>query len=995
MAKDLLQYWNGNGFTDLGEVQQGFNLSFTLDGSKDSAHFSIYNFDEETVTPYTILLHKNTNTFWICSHDKTTRVFNEDGFYYLHELECLGLIELLNARDLTDCGFRANKYNIVEFVLRLFKLSNFEWNTTYITIDDHDSIDLYQTIDYVKTFENYTLLSALNELFNGYNCSLKARIEYFNSHWYFILETIPKSGDISLDALDIDDFNQVKMVANFDKNSYGAIAISNAENVISNKSIRYPVVGTTRAKTLSYKLDSENACIILPSPAYKVNKLGVVSNYYSLEFKRVGDNTGLLDGEFINPYDKENLSTSLKHFANSEISYYGQGVVDEFLNNLDIICENIKLAASFEFYDGFLYDPLHGNDSLNNLIGSFKYPKNAPSGMKLITVNNLLPTANPSSRQVILTDKTTRDSLAYVNSGIYWERGSNLIRGFGYIGGSQVALSEVYGKSIDPQYSILGTGLIIEMTVGINTYTFTLQLARVDFDNDICSSFYVDYVPMSSLKICSNNGIKKNEIQLYNQTGKLCDSNALSKLITSYSSEITSGNITRNSQYYNLLSIPKVGQLVDNNGVYFIINNISSDYYQNERDYYVECELTLSKRIAAKSLMVNSDSNIRDYGIPQNYNVKRKEVYGNAYQCVYSQTYADVELSIQNAELPRALNMYQDSVLMYSFPFETGEQFGYVAFIEVTGYFATYSADDEPMPSGTTSAYYYKLDCTKTILKNQVIVSVDFNDNNIIGYDNQSVATAWSASNFFQAINRTISTPISYVDENGELTGINIRFLRGENAMSVYNQYSEDSGYNTTYLFSGSIFLDTSGDIFDIAGDYQDFEIVASEYNKDAIEVPFFEASYQLISSDNIIVGENIFNSHEGENIIILYGFVQTNNEINELNYKLFIDDGNLSYDGTNLILTNACRVFYFPATSRFNINAYSNITYTISNGHYVMGNQTPFTSNKNVMVYRLFVDKSTKEIIDKELMFICKKVPSSNIVDGYIMFETNIYKLK
>jgi len=59
------------------------------------------------------------------------------------------------------------------------------------------------------------------------------------------------------------------------------------------------------------------------------------------------------------------------------------------------------------------------------------------------------------------------------------------------------------------------------------------------------------------------------------------------------------------------------------------------------------------------------------------------------------------------------------------------------------------------------------------------------------------------------------------------------------------------------------------------------------------------------------------------------------------------------------------------------------------------MGNQTPFTSNKNVMVYRLFVDKSTKEIIDKELMFICKKVPSSNIVDGYIMFETNIYKLK
>ena len=984
MAQDLLQYWNGNGFTDLGEVQQGFNISKTLDGSKDSAKFIILNYSDTIVEPYTILLHQKTNTYWVCSHDKKTRYMNDSGYLYIHEISCLGLIELLNARDLTDCGFRANKYTIFDFVIRLFKLSNFEWDISKITIDDHLSIDLYQKIDYVKTFENYTLLSALNELFNGYNCSLKARIQYYNGNWLFVLETIPKSGDLSLNKLDIDSFNNVGALANIDKNSYGAMAITNAENVISSKTIRYPVTGVSKVKSLSHETNETNACLILPSNVYKAIKLVLVGSPYFVAIENTTDSIAQSKRFYGTAYDEARFNSQLATFLVQVASDQGQAVADYINEHKQELMILTQKATSFELYDGFLYD------AINN---KFKMPKNAPSGMKLTTFRNRF---DQYERNIVFTDKITRDSLQNTFQGIYWERGSNQIKGFDYFHTITDLGEVVSDRNVSSSYSILGTGEVMTFTLNNKNYKITIsyelqQRYYFDYRNLYC---YIEYVPMTALKIVSNNGLKKKDIQIYNQTGKLCDANALTKLINSYSKEITSNEVTRNSTYYKLSDLPSVGQIVNNNGVDYIINNISYDFAQNENDYYIETEITMSKKVAVKSLMVNADSNIRDYGIPQNFNVKRKEVYGNAYQCVYSQTYADTQLSIQNAELPKALNMYQDSVLMYSFPFETTDQFGYVAFIKCNANFPVYDNNHDTYV-GTTNSYYYKLDCVKYILKNQLLVNVDFQDNNIIGIDNQNIASNFKVLIFFQE-EKVINVPVSYVDENGELTGINIQFVRGDKVGQIFTDYATQESQNAYNQFFGAVFLDTDGDLYGYAQNYADFQIVANDYNKDAIEVPVFEVSYQLIGSEDIVVGENIFDSHEGEDIVVMYGFVQTDNEINELNYKSFIDDDNLSYDGTNLTLINACRIFYFPATSRFNINSYSYISYTIDNGNYLTGNQITFTKDKNVMVYRLFIDKSTQEIIDTDLMFICKKVPQNNISnDGYIYFETNIYKVK
>lgn len=195
----------------LGEIQNDFNMSFVNDGTKDSWSTIVWGYEESEIEPYTIVWHEKTNTWWVVSNDKVERVLNEDGgFIYIHNLDLLGAIELLNARDLTDCGFNQGRYTIQEFILRLFKLSTFEYNCPI----SNDYLDLNMKVNFVKTFENYTLLSALREFLDAYNCSAKLYFE-FDSYYddllsNAVLRIVPKTGDHSLSQHNIDDFDDVR-----------------------------------------------------------------------------------------------------------------------------------------------------------------------------------------------------------------------------------------------------------------------------------------------------------------------------------------------------------------------------------------------------------------------------------------------------------------------------------------------------------------------------------------------------------------------------------------------------------------------------------------------------------------------------------------------------------------------------------------------------------------------------------------------------------------
>ena len=75
---------------------------------------------------------------------------------------------------------------------------------------------------------------------------------------------------------------------------------------------------------------------------------------------------------------------------------------------------------------------------------------------------------------------------------------------------------------------------------------------------------------MGDIKIKVDNQTDKKDIQLYNQNGKLTDSDALSKLINSYATEISSDNITVYKTYYSFSDVPNIGRVVLNNGARYV-----------------------------------------------------------------------------------------------------------------------------------------------------------------------------------------------------------------------------------------------------------------------------------------------------------------------------------------------------------------------------------------------------------------------------------------
>ena len=240
--KDLLYIYDKETFarSELGEIQTNFNLSIVIDGTKDSAKVEIINFVEEEVEPYSIVKHEATSTWWVVSHDKVERYPNEnDTFLFRHNLELLGAIELLNARDLTDIGFNQNRYYIENVISRILFKSNFEFNSWYSVstpnqkgfriIVQNNSIALFKKVDYVKTFENYTPLSALREFLDAYNCSIKLNFEEANNSTHNLLvanfEIVSKTGNMTKAPINESVFNDVQELKTMDKakKAYGVL----------------------------------------------------------------------------------------------------------------------------------------------------------------------------------------------------------------------------------------------------------------------------------------------------------------------------------------------------------------------------------------------------------------------------------------------------------------------------------------------------------------------------------------------------------------------------------------------------------------------------------------------------------------------------------------------------------------------------------------------------------------------------------------------------
>lgn len=804
MERDLLYYFDKRKLAkyQLGEVQTNFNMSFVIDGTKDSAKVIVYSFEANEVEPNTILWHRFTDTWWIASNDKVSRIENESNFLYKHELQIIGAIELLNARDLTDSGFYANRYTIGQSLNRILDLSNFEIEDREIIALD-DCIDLNKVVDYIKTYENYTLLSAIREFLNGYNCCAKLSFDTRVSddiygdtleHIYkYNLLIYPKTG-LANNYYQESVFNYVRELKTIGRDSFGTSVVSNAENVISTKSKTYPTSGVIKISSSSYNIDAANAIIRLPSNAYKVNyvqvyrrtKIKLAGNHFVKEYDLRSGGLEYIErivNTYLNDYQdklKELQSQTIQTDYQEALASY-----NEFVANKDDIIRRLLYYSRTTFYSGVEYDAINNrfiapSDNPNFYIPQFYRP-------------NVQDPQYPTSIQMVLANKQLRDSLYNPSQAFYYETGKDTISGFnGWSSYNGIRFLD------STDYRLLGLPMPLPsdnwftlfLGSNITVYGAADNPAQTEnYRNIYYFYFVVNYIPMSDMKVKYDNSGYSKDAHLYNQNGKLTDSVALSKLMLSYSKEIESDNITKYGYFYDFDKVPMVGSIVEINNQKYVINSVSLDFYQNEESvdttYFIDGEFTLSKNIAVKSLLTNPNTNIRDYGIPQNNNVFRKQVYRDFYELAHTiDTNAD---SVRYLPITKVLNLSNE-------PQQYNE---HMAVMKLT-YKEEIFGDD---------TYYYQLNTTTFVLKKAIYEIINFKDNNIIGYDAQNVYSGFDITKLFLDQTVNVNIPISYVDTKGEVESIDIAMCSGEQINEVYKMYQdyEEVLHNTTYSGSMSI----------------------------------------------------------------------------------------------------------------------------------------------------------------------------------------------
>lgn len=892
----------------LGEIQAKFNMSLVIDGTKDSCKVVIINNVKNKCEPNTIVYHQNTMTWWVVEHDRMTAYYSENNKrIYKHELELVGALELLNSRDLTDCGFNQKRYNIGNFVNRLFSLSNFEFS---IVIREQENLSLDKLVDYLKTFENYTLASALREFFNGYNCDVKLEFSPYSSGGYYqlgnnaYLRIISRVGDFNQSVIDISEFNDARETEIIDKNSFGTTVVSNAENVISTQTKTFPTNGSVKMSADSYEITTTNGLLRLPSNAFKVNYVDFVREDMPITIYVTGQERTKIR---YNPKNDNSMSSAYDRVVSWLRTNVSGSIANEFEQSFSE--EELKEYGVYRLYETNNYDPVNDTfESANPIIQRYV---DALAGFHYLT----------------LAEKSVRDCTKYKEGVIYYERGKDTISGFEMFNS---LTKELHIRKTNEKIIYSGSYNYESIYITVGNSQYDSNLSQVVVGTQIllqtALSFVINYVPMSDIKIKLDNTNERNDIQLYNQNGKLTDSNSLSKSLLSYAKEIQSDTITRYKSFKDYSQVIGVGRVVDNNGVLYVINNVSLDMSQSENEkYFVQGEYTMAKYISVKSLMVNPNTNIRDYGIPQNNNVKRKQLYRDFYELDY--------LGLDNESpyltLDKVLNLGNE----------------YRAYQSHTGVIKL--TFNNLIGTPESENWYYQLESTTFILKKSVIEMIDFKDNNIIGYGNQNVWCGFDITRVFSNMLDTINTPISYVDDNGEFKGIDIAFCTNEQLTTIYNEYEDYEKQSITptptwngSLYNYSVFIDSAiyegkeynglGETLVGAKDNCDFVISEPNYNKDALEVPVIEYMAQIDDSENVIVGENILDMKESD-LGYLYGYVLApKNSCNENNYLNYLQD-NLTVNAGVIRLKQFITFEYDNSGKEINIKLWENGYYNIS----------------------------------------------------------------
>lgn len=724
-----------------------------------------------------------------------------------------------------------------------------------------------------------------------------------------------------------DDTNETR---NIDNESYATRVISNIQNCVSKKPIRYPDIGACELVGQSGEVTYGNvsqAKILLPSPAYSVES---ITFYPSVRIDITNSQGTLAPNFFSTPDDNSRKGNKLK----GQFVYYleslgvSQSDIDNFVSNWENYFNELKPHLCFTIRNGGYYDAIteesHGSyqEVFNRgRIAEERY-------MAKVYLNN--------------------ERYNYVNDGethfcIQWKQNSNEITGFEFIENCvKVAGSYafIYTTFINQEFTMdiqINSSLTLTLNIQLaerylGAITQSNYLSILDFSLDGwplgCRTLYsVEYIPMSDLKVKSDNNKDYNDSKLYNQNGKLVDGYAVSKLINGYSESVSGGEIAKSRKFYNYDSVFKLGQVFrDFDGTNFVSSNVSIDVYDNENGFVYDVDYTLNVNSSCKSTMVSANTSIRDYDCPQENNIKRVQLYRDYVEFSYVKDNNATEHYIDTSYF----NFFKLKSIGFKNDFCTFVRSNDDSFL---------NADDG------TNNYYYRVPHTLYELSKKTIINVDFGDNNIIGHGNRQVNKAFTLSNVFNN-QKVISVPISYVDNKGELDGLEVVFCPIKKA---------EENFGDIYISDKCVIAPS---LYNACKEDKVACLTEDTYNKDGLEVPVFLYSIEVNGDNGIVVAENLLEYGE--------------------NYDRFVcivlDNGIITQENQSLLFENETKY-------NCSINDLHNMTYKVE-----IENQ-PFTNLKGKSL-GLFAMKNN----EPRFIMAFNNYPNEQYV---IRFYTNLYKLK
>ena len=966
-----------------GEIEQGFNMNFVTDGTKDNAKVTIFNHISDDLKPFTIVYLVSTDTWWIVRNDKVTRYDNEENPLWQHDISLLGAIEIFNARDLTNCGFNVNKYTLGSFFTRLIKLCDCEFNVEF---DYGTYLDEQKIIDYLKTFANYSPLSALKEMCDGLNVVPKMYFVLNNGETAItkaVIHFIPKSGTDDT-IININEFDDSQELITNDKENYGSKVISNVKNVVSGKVIRYPAVGTVHISSNTNKVLYESAILRLPTKANYVESLEICGKY-GLRLTKwristqeaIADSITRINGDCYNEKAFKTAATNL-------INNFGNADMRNRLNatTLNEMYEIVKKYGHITLQNGadYIQDSYSGGNWTGNWNGKQVELEFRGSLQDYVSGH---PGIGPSrSNSIGLNDKKHYDTFPQPICMIYWEQGSDLIKNFQFYDKFTNNQNDfTYAVNLTDKllmYSEEGD-FLYELVMIVRPYTspvagMGLTNVGINLISTYEATYVVHYIPMTDMKLKVENGNLENDSHLYNQNGTLVSSKAVSKLINSHAKSISSNHLTRYKRYYDFFSIPSVGQVVNNNGVYYVINNVSIDFAENDNNQYVlDCQFTLTKQVACNSIMINANTNIRDYDTPQEHNIYRVQNYRD---------YIKLSYELENAD---ELYMPFDNLFYFPSPFTYGVSKGYVD---------THTAVMK-IQWAQNDINYYQLPCIKYELEKMIVEVIDFKDNNIIGYAVNNSTHPFQISTWWVKTD-LIQVPVSYVDEIGHLIGLEILMCDNDQLTTAYNTLESQYSIDVSSLYSASCIVPE--ELYTTIGNNYDAIISENDYDKDGLEIPMFIYSCQIGDNEGIVVSGDFFNSETlNENEFYVYGYyIVEDTNITEENAIGNVPQSILPTININSGNVNTPQEVYLSIYNEetLSISLYKNSTYSLNNGAYV--SRTTSTDpiyNKNVIIFRCKMNRNENDPLETQFVMAINHCKSQSSL-GNITLYINKYQL-